>query len=264
MAKNTTASAGEKVTGIDKVYNDKTHVYGRIWGIAAIVVFMLIPISISLHLDAWPVASAFAAAIIMYVVSGIGGIGEDIMYTTLIGPSATYVSFLTGNISNLKFPCTVAALEAADVDIHSDEGEVVATIAATVSSIVTTIVIAVFCVALAPFIPMMTDPESVLYPAFQQVLPALFGAIALPYYVKNPRLWQLPVVVMVLLYWFIPGMAVSYGMFISVVLALASALIAYKLGWLEDPNKGKQKVAIDPEGLENTIAEDQKSDLEEQ
>ncbi|MCQ2486488.1 MAG: hypothetical protein MJ129_00985 [Clostridia bacterium] len=223
----------EKVTGIDKHYNDRTHTYGRIWSFAAIAVFMLIPLLISIHLHEWPTAGAFGSALVMYAVSGIGGIGEDIMYTTLIGPSATYVSFLTGNMANLKFPCVSAAVESADVDIHSDEGEVVATIAATVSSIVTTLIIAVFCIALSPLIPHMTDPNGVFYPAFKQVLPAIFGAIALPYYVRHPRLWEIPFATMVILYLAVPSLKVSNGMFICVAVSLLCAVVMQKLGLLK-------------------------------
>lgn len=218
----------ERVTGIEKAYNDRTHLYGRIWCFAALVVFFCIPFAISMHLNAWPAASAFAAAASIYVMSAIGGVGENLMYTTLIGPSATYVSFLTGNIANLKFPCTVAALESADVDVHSDEGEVLATLAVCVSSIVTCLTIALFCVVLTPVIPLLTNPKSAFYPAFQQVLPALFGAILLPYCLKNPKLWEIPLLAMVLLYWFVPGLAISSGMIIGIVLSMVAALVMHK------------------------------------
>lgn len=268
MAKNKVKNDGvvidengvERVTGIEKKYNDQTHVLGRIWGVAAIVVFMLIPLSMSLYLHTWPQWSAFGGAAIIIAGCAVGAIGENIMYTTLIGPTATYVSFLTGNISNLKFPCTVAAVESADVDIHSDEGEVLATVAVCVSSIVTTLTIMVFCVALAPFIPKMTDPESVLYPAFKQVLPALFGAIMVPYCVKNPKLWEFPCLCMVLAYWFIPSMTASYAIFVGVITAIIGALVMHKLGWLDEKEAATEKVAVDVA----TLQEEQKEDFEDE
>ena len=258
MMKEKTSAPVERVTGIEKKYNDRTHTLGRIWGVVALVVFMMIPVSISIHLGAWPIGKAFAAAIPLFLVCGLGGIGEDIMYTTLIGPSATYVSFLTGNISNLKFPCTVAALESADADIHSDEGEVLATLAVCVSSIVTVLVIAVFCLALSPLIPLMTKPTSVVYPAFKHVLPALFGAISLPYMVKNPKIWEIPMLVLVLLYWFVPGLSLTYAMFAGVVISLVGAFVMYKAGWLtpKDSKQETHKVAIDMESVSEDIKED--------
>ncbi len=248
----------ERVTGIEKKYNDRTHVYGRIWGVVALIVFLMIPLSLSLHLNAWPTAAAFAAAASLYIITGIGGIGEDLMYTTLIGPSATYVSFLTGNIANLKFPCTVAAVESADVDIHSDEGEVLATLAVCVSSIVTCLTIAIFCVALTPVIPMLTNENGLFYPAFQQVLPALFGAILVPYCVKNPKLWELPMLAMAILYWFVPEITLAYGMFLSIAISMAGALIMYKAGLLEEKPKNRKKVAVDETAVKESIAEDHK------
>ena len=44
-----------------------------------------------------------------------------------------YLSFVTGNISNLKLPCALAALEQAGLKANSEEGEVVSTIAIAVS-----------------------------------------------------------------------------------------------------------------------------------
>ncbi len=263
MAKNPKKSAVvvdefgvERITGIEKAYNDKTHFYGRIWAILAIIVFMAIPFSMSLHYGEWPVGSAFAGAAVLIIFTTIGGIGENLMYTTLMGPTASYVAFLTGNISNLKFPCTIAALDTADVDVHSDEGEVAATIAVCVSSIVTVVTIALFCAVLSPLIPIITDPTSLFYPAFQQVVPALFGAILVPYCIKNPRLWQIPLIVMAVLYWLIPSLTATYGMIISIILALLLAFVFYRLGWLEDKPE-KKKVPVDLAAASADIQEDQ-------
>ena len=255
------ANGVERITGIEKKYNDQTHRLGLTWDIIAFVLFMMIPVSISLHLHAWPDAGAFGAAATLFIITALGGVGEDIMYTSLIGPTATYVSFLTGNISNLKFPCTASALESSGYDVHSDEGEVVATIAVTVSSIVTVLVIAIFCVLLAPFIPKMTNPASPLYPAFKQVLPALFGAIIVPYCVKNPKLWEFPLLVLVLVYWFVPGIGISVATFIGVIVAMLGAYVEYKLGWLDGKKHPHTKrVAVDTESISDDIQDDMDGD----
>ena len=64
---------------------------------------------------------------------------EVIVYTPMLGAGGTYLSFVTGNIANLKLPCAINAMEGADVKANSEEGEVVSTIAIATSSIVNSI-----------------------------------------------------------------------------------------------------------------------------
>ncbi|HPZ00489.1 MAG TPA: hypothetical protein PLS28_03375, partial [Clostridiales bacterium] len=109
-----------------------------------------------------------------------------------------------------------------------------------------------------PVIPMLTKEDGLFYPAFQQVLPALFGAILVPYCVKNPRLFELPMLSMALLYWFVPSLTISIGMFVSVVISMLGAIIMYKLGLLEEKPKNRKKVAVDVETVKEDIAADQK------
>lgn len=247
----------ERITGIEKKYNDQTHRLGLTWDITAFFVFMLIPVAISLHLHAWPTAKAFLSAATLFLITALGGVGEDILYTSMIGPSATYVSFLTGNISNLKFPCTASALESSGYDVHSDEGEVIATIAVCVSSIVTVLVIAIFCVLLAPFLPKLQSPGSFFYPALRQVLPCLFGAIIVPYCVKNPKLWEFPVVVLALVYWFVPNLGISVMTFIGVIVAMIGAYAEYKFGWLDGQKHPRtKKVKVNPDSVSKDIQGD--------
>ena len=87
----------------------------------------------------------------------------------------TYLSFVTGNITNLKAPAALNALELAEADVKTEEGEVVATVAIAVSSIVTTLIIVLGVVLITPLTPILNSPA--LAPAFDQILPALFGGL---------------------------------------------------------------------------------------
>ena len=95
-------------------YNNRTHIYGRFWVITALVGFIMIPLAISAHLDAWPSAAAVfkglaPIALLFYPTAII----EVVTYTPLLGSGATYLSFVTGNISNLKLPCALSAMDMA-------------------------------------------------------------------------------------------------------------------------------------------------------
>ena len=73
----------------------------------------------------------------------VTGIVEVVAYSPMLGAGGTYLSFVTGNIMNLKMPCAINAMENAKVKANTEEGEVITTIAISASIIVTTIVIAI-------------------------------------------------------------------------------------------------------------------------
>ena len=89
----------------------------------------------------------------------------------MLGAGGSYLSFVTGNISNLKLPCALNALESNGVKAQSEEGEIISTIAIAVSSIVTTVIIVLGVILIVPLTPILENP--VLDPAFAQLLPAL-------------------------------------------------------------------------------------------
>lgn len=222
-----------------KSYFDRTHTWGRIWTVAALIIFLLMPVAFSVHLNAWPKAEYFfkglaSVAIIFYPT----GIIEVISYAPLLGAAGTYLSFVTGNIANLKLPCTMSALETSGYSVSSEEGEVISTIAVAASSIVTTIIIAlgVFLMSVTGFIKDITSPESPIYPAFQQILPCLFGAIGATYFYKHWKITIAPLVVVLIVLAFNGGTQVGLLIPISVAVALIATHIMYKKGVFEQKN----------------------------
>ncbi len=216
-----------------KSYFDKTHTWGRIWTVAALVVFLLVPVAFSIHLNAWPKAEYFfkglaSVAIIFYPT----GIIEVISYAPLLGAAGTYLSFVTGNIANLKLPCTMSALETSGYSVSSEEGEVISTIAVAVSSIVTTLIIAigVLLMSVTGFVKEITSPDSPVYPAFQQILPCLFGAIGATYFYKHWKITIAPLVVVLAVLAFSGGTQVGVLIPISVAVALIVTHVMYKKG----------------------------------
>ena len=159
------------------------------------------------------------------------GIVEIFTYVPMLGAGGSYLSFVTGNISNLKLPCALDAMERAGVKSNSEEGEIISTIAIAVSSIVTTLIILVGVVLIVPLTPLLSSP--VLAPAFSQLLPALFGGLAVVFISKNVRLSIAPVILMLVLFIFVPALnASTVGIMVpvGVVFSLAVARILYKKG----------------------------------
>ena len=159
------------------------------------------------------------------------GVVEVITFIPMLGAGGSYLSFVTGNISNLKLPCALNALENANVKAQSEEGEIVSTIAIAVSSIVTTVIIIIGVILIVPLAPILSNP--VLQPAFDQMLPALFGALGVVFISKNWKISIAPVVLMLVLFVFVPAINTStVGIMVpvGVVFTLVVSRILYKKG----------------------------------
>ncbi len=215
-------------------YMDSVHRDGRLWGIIVALLILSFPAIVSVVFNAVPqwnvLGQGLLATAPMYWAVGIV---EIFTYVPMLGAGGTYLSFVTGNISNLKLPCALDAMERAKVNASSEEGEVISTIAIAVSSIVTTLVIIIGVVCIVPLTPVL-DAE-VLKPAFDMILPALFGGLAVVFISKNIKLAIAPLVLMLILFIAVPALnAGTVGIMVpvGVVFTVAVARFMYKKGWL--------------------------------
>lgn len=215
-------------------YRESVHRDGKIWGIAIGLLIMLFPFIVSLVFQTSPEYSVLLKGLIatapMYWAVGIV---EIFTYVPMLGAGGTYLSFITGNISNLKLPCAVDAMERANVKASSEEGEVISTIAIAVSSIVTTVIIIIGVICIVPLTPILESP--VLEPAFDMILPALFGGLAVVFISKNLKLSIAPVILMLTLFISVPALnsgTVGIMVPVGVVFTVATARILYKKGLL--------------------------------
>ena len=215
-------------------YIDSVHRDGTLWNIGVMILLMLFPISVAVIFSAAPDWGALIVGLIatapMYWAVGII---ETITFVPMLGAGGSYLSFVTGNISNLKLPCAINALEQNEVSASSEEGEIISTIAIATSSIVTTIIIIIGVICIVPLTPVLEAP--VLEPAFAQMLPALFGGLGVAFVSKNWKIAVAPVVLMLILFIFVPALnAGTVGIMVpvSVLFTIAVARILYKRGAL--------------------------------
>lgn len=215
---------------MQKDYFDRVHRWGILWNIGALLALLAIPVSICSYLGVWPELDSLVS--IMPKLMGLywlTAIVEVITYVPLLGPGGAYLSFVTGNISNLKLPCGLKAMEQAKVRANTEEGEVISTIAISVSAIVTTVIIAagVLIFGVTGSLDVLT--EGALAPAFDYVLPALFGSLAAGYILKHWKVMIAPFIVGVLFLYFVdPTMGAGTLMFITIVAAVIGVLILNK------------------------------------
>ena len=215
-------------------YMDSVHRDGRIWNLSVMVLLLAFPVTVAILFGVTPDWKALGLGLLatapMYWAVGAIETGT---FVPMLGAGGSYLSFVTGNISNLKLPCALNALEQNEVSANSEEGEVISTIAIATSSIVTTVIIIIGVALIAPLTPILSAP--VLQPAFEQILPALFGGLGVAFVSKNWRLALAPIGLMLVLFIFIP--ALDSGMVgimvpVSALFTIGVGRILYKRGVL--------------------------------
>lgn len=215
-------------------YIDKVYRWGAIWNIGVMIILLAFPVAVGLIFGATPNLKGLLMGLVatapMYWAVGVI---ETFTYIPMLGAGGSYLSFVTGNISNLKLPCAINALEQAGVKANSDEGEVVSTIAIAASSIVTTLIIILGVILITPLTPVLEAP--ILAPAFAQLLPALFGGLGVVFVSRNAKIAIAPVSLMLVLFIAIPALnegTVGIMVPVSVIFTIIVSRIMYKKGLL--------------------------------
>ena len=215
-------------------YMDSVHRDGRIWNLSMMFMMFMYPIAVAVIYNTLPdwrgfVLGLIATAPMYWAVAVV----EVLTYVPMLGAGGSYLSFVTGNISNLKLPVALNALEQAGVKASSEEGEIISTIAIAVSSIVTTLIIVLGVILITPLTPVLNAP--VLAPAFAQILPALFGGLGVVFISKNWQIAIAPVTLMLILFIFVPALnssTVGIMVPVGVLFTMGVSRIMYKKGLL--------------------------------
>ena len=214
-------------------YEEQTHLLGKIWVWGMGLVLLMFPTVVCLYYNAWPDGAGLLKGLLaiapMYWAVGFI---EVITYVPMLGAGGSYLAFITGSLTMLKVPCTLAALDRAKVKSGTPEGEAVATIAIAVSSMVTLAIIFVGVLLIVPLSPILESPR--LAPAFEQLLPALFGGLGVALIGRNWKIAIVPIALMVGLFIAVPSLAPSAAIFVPVAagVAILAARIMYQKGWL--------------------------------
>lgn len=157
-------------------YFNRINRVGRIsFGIFFIILFAIPTITCAVYGIFPSLATVLKATLGLFLILTPIAISEIVSFVPLLGSGASYLTFEAGNVSNIKLPCAMNALKNAGVQPASEEGEVLSTISVAISSIVTTAVIIVAALLLAPLAPIFASASVKI--AMANVLPALFGAL---------------------------------------------------------------------------------------
>lgn len=218
----------EKTT---RSFDDDMHWYGRIWTGIALCLMLLVPLFVMLYFQATPNVKGMllgaASICLIYLPSSVV---EVITYAPMLGTGATYLAFVTGNLTNLKIPCCMNAREIVGTEYGTKENEIISTLSVAASSLVTCVVLIIGVLLIVPLTPVLQSP--VLAPAFNTVVPALFGALGYKYFSKSPLVAVAPFVTMTALCLLVPAAAGQVAILVPVAalisIGVARLLYHYK------------------------------------
>lgn len=217
-------------------YKNKIHKVGRISTIIILTQIVMVPLITSLYFGAFPplknlLNGLFQAGIIYIPIS----IAEFFTFAPILGSGGTYLAFMSGNLTNLKIPCATIAIKNVETE---EEKNVIATISVAISAITTIIVITIGLILLIPLSPILNS--EVLKPAFDNILPALFGSLAAFFFTKQYKLAIIPLTVSILIAFVIINIlklnfTSIQGALIPVLGAISaiSSLYLYKKGFIK-------------------------------
>ena len=214
-------------------FNNSMHRLGRMTLIFMTALLVAVPFIYGSINSVSPDWGGFASGIakvglIYYPVA----IVEFLVYTPMLGVGGSYLSFMTGNVTNMRIPCVMNAKDIAGTQAGTPEHEIISTIAVATSAITTTVVIVLGVICMVPLQPVLQS--EVLLPAFNNVVPALFGALGLKYFAKSPQIAVIPLLLISMLCIFVPA-AINQTSLLMIpcgALALLIGFVLFKKGRL--------------------------------
>ncbi len=233
----------KEAANTQETYTNNTHRIGKISTLIAILLILMVPAVITMIYGKdvkIQISNTISAIITLSAIYGVVSVVEVVSFSPFLGSAGTYLSFITGNIMNMKLPAATNALRVNDVERGTDEGEVITTLAIGASSVVTTVILFLGMLFLGRLlVPIITGPA--LAPAFNNVTPALTGALAAPYFAKKKKL-SVPTIIAGCLLYLILGydfMSSGYSIFMLgfIVISFLCYLLAYKTGIVKEKPK---------------------------
>ncbi|MCI7790802.1 MAG: hypothetical protein MR531_08535 [Lachnospiraceae bacterium] len=250
-------SKDNKKTQVTDSFQTWAHKWGRFGTFLALIYMIVLPFVVLYFYDSIPsigeVINLGTISILMIYIPV--GISEAISYTPILGSSA-YLTFITGNIMNLKLPCAVNAMKLAKKEPNTPEGDAISSVAVAVCSIMTIVILALAALLSAWISPVFELPA--VKTASNYLIPALFGSLTLGLFgstssgkkvVKNGIMGVVPVIVIVTVLSLIVRIASGSSLFgmigFLILFMLPIAIISSRIMW----KKGIIKV-VDKEDIE--------------
>lgn len=180
-----------------------------------------------------PVGALLRGLIAVWSFMAVMAILEPIVYYPILGFGGTYMSFLVGNVLNLRVPVSATAQQVAGTKEGSAEAEIVSTLGIAGSLIASEFVMIVGVLVFLPFIGKIQGSGMAIDVALDQVLPALFGALGGVFLFRVPKLGIVPLGLGLVMALFKSDLPYSIVIPPMVILSIIAARIMYKKKWVK-------------------------------
>lgn len=232
----------KKITITDS-FQAWAHRWGRVGTLIVLIYMIALPFIVLGVYDSIPslgeVINLGTISILMVYIPV--GISEALSYTPILG-SSSYLTFITGNIMNLKLPCAVNAMKLTKKEANTPEGEAIASVAVAVSSIMTIIILALAALLSTWISPVFELPA--VKTASNYLIPALFGSLTLGLFsstnsgkkvVKNGVMGVVPVIIIITILSLIVRISSGGSLFgmigFLILFMLPVAIISSRIMW---------------------------------
>ena len=210
-------------------FNDWVHFFGITSSLLLLVAMTAYPIITSIVYGVWPDLKQLWPAIVAVILfMAPWWPGETIGYMSIMGPGALYMSYITGNVTNLRMPATVGTINALGIEPNTEKCHTMAIIVCG-ASIITSIAVLAIGVVLAVPLQSVLEMEE-LQPAFTYVVPALFGGLVAQTVLKGAKkfvLWLIPLAICLYCCYF-TTMNSAYYMLIAIAVSAILFIADYK------------------------------------
>jgi hypothetical protein len=225
-----TPLAGESADAglLSQEFSNRINNLGRVTSVISLLLMVSVPAVITMahgiSVNVWETAVIASGLIMTFAPMAIV---ENISYYPIIGAGGVYLSCITGNIMNMKLPSALSGMKLAGVEPGSEKGDVISILSIAISSFTTVSILAISMFVIGAFItPYLSHP--VLKPAFDNIMPALLGALVTPFVIKNPKIAITPFALAVTLCLCFGYKTVQrYQSYFLPVVMIASVLAAY-------------------------------------
>ena len=180
--------------------------------------------------DCWPPMSTVLTGWGMVAASfGAFYFVEPVSYYAALGMSGTYLSFLSGNIGNMRVPCAALALDVTKSETGTIQAEIVSTMAIC-GSIITNLIATTSAVIVGSVV-LAVLPEFIVSGLTKYASSAIFGATFGNFAVKYPKVAVFALAIPVVLKMFTPLPAAAV-IVCTVFGSLGISRVFYKKGML--------------------------------
>ena len=203
--------------------------------ILAAILCMLLPglYLIFFHGLVPPFGPLMRSLLAVWSFMAIMGVLEPFVYYPILGFGGTYMSFLVGNILNLRVPVSAMAQQVVGSKEGTPEAEVVSTLGIAGSLVASEIVMIVGVLALLPLINKIQGSGMAIEVALNQVLPALFGALGGVFLFKVPKLGIIPLGLAFIIAFLKDDLPYSVVIPPMVIVSVMTARMMYKKKWIK-------------------------------